>query len=45
MGSALVTLMVFLGIIMILRGVLFGLIPYLMKKKNTSPKGDEKEQD
>jgi hypothetical protein len=33
MGSAVVSLMVFLGIILILRGVVFGIIPYLAEKK------------
>ena len=32
MGSAILSLMVFVGIMLILRAVLFGVIPYLQKR-------------
>ncbi len=51
MGSAIISLMLFVGIMLLLRAVLFGIIPYWQKKKQekqNSPgenRQEKKEQD
>ncbi len=44
MGSALLTFMLFLGVMLVLRSVIFGIIPRLMDKKKRKDNPDEKEQ-
>lgn len=46
MGSALISLLLFLGIIMVLRSLVFGVIPYLLKRKKEKElkKMNEKDQ-
>jgi len=41
LGSALLTFMLFLGFMLILRSVLFGVIPHIMNKRKSKKKHDE----
>jgi hypothetical protein len=41
LGSALLTFMLFLGVMLILRSVLFGVIPHIMNKRKSKKKNDD----